>query len=72
MRRKLLVIDTSYGLEAIRARKLEESVTCRDLDGFFEHVWTVHPFASLVSEGRTAPFGEAEVHALGAAHTFIR
>lgn len=71
MGRRLLVIDTSYAYEAIRARQLEDSVTCRDLDGFFEHVWTVHPFGSLVSEGATSKFGEAEVHSLGAAHTFI-
>lgn len=71
MARKLLVIDTSYAYEAIRARKLEDSVTCRDLDGFFEHVWTVHPFASLVTEGATTMFGGPEVHALNGAHTFI-
>jgi len=69
--RKLLVLDTSYAYEAIRSRKLEDSVTCRDLTGFFEHVWTVHPFASLVSEGQTAPFGAPERHELAAAHTFI-
>jgi glycosyltransferase involved in cell wall biosynthesis len=71
MARKLLVIDTSYAYEAIVARQLEESVTCRDLDGYFEHVWTVHPFASVVTEGATTRFGAAETHSLGAAHTFI-
>jgi glycosyltransferase involved in cell wall biosynthesis len=71
MRRTLLVLDTSYAFEAIRARQLEESVTCRDLNGFFEHVWTVHPFGSLVSDGATTKFGEPEVHRLGEAHTFI-
>lgn len=71
MARKLLVIDTSYGYEAIRARQLEDSVTCRDLGGYFEHVWSVHPFSSLVSEGRTSTFGKAEYHALGRRHTFV-
>jgi glycosyltransferase involved in cell wall biosynthesis len=71
MARKLLVLDTSYAYEAIVARGLETSVTCRDLDGFFEHVWTVHPFASLVTEGETTRFGAPDVHALAAAHTFI-
>lgn len=70
--RKLLVLDTSYTLEAIRTRKLEDSVTCRDLDGFFEHVWTVHPFATLVtSEKWTSRCGRAECHSLATAHTFI-
>lgn len=69
-RHKLLVVDTSYSWEAIRERGLEHSVTCRDLDGFFEHVWTVHPFASLV-ETRSAKHGRPEVHSPAPAHTFI-
>lgn len=70
--RKLLVLDSSYAFEAIRERQLEDSVTCRDLDGFFEHVWTVHPFATLVtSDERTGKFGLPEVHTLAPAHTFI-
>lgn len=68
--RKLLVLDASYSWEDIRARGLERSVTCRDLDGFFEHVWTVHPFASLV-ERHTAKFGKPETHTPATAHTFI-
>ncbi len=71
MARKLLVVDSSYGFEAVVSRKLQESVTCRDLGGYFEHVWSVHPFASLVGEGATAPFGEPEFHRLSDAHTFI-
>jgi glycosyltransferase involved in cell wall biosynthesis len=69
---KLLVLDSSYALEAILARKLEDSVTCRDLNGFFHHVWTVHPFATLVtSEQWTSRFGRPEIHKLAPAHTFI-
>ena len=71
MPRRLLVLDSSYGYEAIRKRQLEDSVTCRDLGGFFEHVWTVHPFASLVSEGETAKHGVPESHRLNDAHTFV-
>lgn len=70
--RRLLVLDSSYALEAIRARGLEDSVTCRDLDGFFEHVWTVHPFATLVtSEVWASRYGRPELHPLASAHTFI-
>lgn len=69
---KLLVLDSSYSLEAIRARGLEESVTCRDLDGYFTHVWTVHPFATLVtSESWTPRYGTPQMHELNATHTFI-
>lgn len=70
--RKLLVLDTSYALEAIRARGIEDSVTCRDLDGFFDHVWSVHPFATLVtSDSWARRYGKPQVHSLGTAHTFI-
>lgn len=36
-------MDTGYSWETIRALGIEHYVTCRDLDGFFSHVWTVHP-----------------------------
>ena len=71
-RPKLLVLDSSFAYEAIRARGLEESVTCRDLGGFFEHVWTVHPFATLVTTAvGPRKYGTPETHALTPAHTFI-
>ena len=71
-RPKLLVIDASYTFEIIKARSLEDSVTCRDLDGFFSHVWTVHPFATLLtSEEWTARYGRPVHHRLGERHTFI-
>lgn len=70
--RKLLVLDTSYTFEMIRQRQLEDSVTCRDLGGFFDHVWTVHPFATLLtSEGWAPRYGRAVAHQVGDRHTFI-
>jgi len=70
--RKLLVVDTSYTLEMIQERKIEASVTCRDLDGFFDHVWSVHPFAdSLTSEGWSEKFGRPSTYRLSERHTFI-
>jgi glycosyltransferase involved in cell wall biosynthesis len=70
--RKLLVLDTSYSLEAIRERQLIHSVTCRDLNGFFRHVWTVHPFASLVTSPDWASrCGKPDTHELTRDHTFI-
>ena len=71
-RRKLLVLDTSYTLEMIHDRKLQFSVTCRDLDGFFEHVWSVHPFASLLtSDDWGQRFGAPSVTELAPRHTVI-
>jgi len=69
---KLLVLDTAFAFEAIRNRGLEESITCRDLDGFFEHVWSVHPFATLVTPDEwTNKYGVPEFHSLSKAHTFV-
>jgi glycosyltransferase involved in cell wall biosynthesis len=70
--RKLLVLDTAYTLEMIRDRKLHFSVTCRDLDGFFDHVWSVHPFASLLTSEAWGPrFGPPTVTDLAPRHTVI-
>ena len=70
--RKLLVLDTAWSLEAIRERGLEHSVTCRDLDGFFEHVWSVHPFATLVtSDAWSRQFGQPVTTEISPRHTFI-
>lgn len=49
--KKLLVLDMAYTLEMIRERKLHESVTCRDLNAYFEHVWSVHPCATVIQPG---------------------
>lgn len=40
---KLLTLDADYALSTIHKRQLEHELLCTDLDGFFEHVWTVHP-----------------------------
>jgi glycosyltransferase involved in cell wall biosynthesis len=42
-RPRVLVLDTAYSLQVLRARRSEHFITERDLDGYFEHVWNVHP-----------------------------
>lgn len=70
--RRLLVLDTNYSLEGIRQRKIEASITCRDLDGFFEHVWSVHPFATLVtSDAWGTRTGRPVTYELAPRHTII-
>ena len=70
--RKLLVLDTNYTLEAIRERQIEQSITCRDLGGFFAHVWSVHPFATLVtSEEWGSRYGRPSVYKIAPRHTVI-
>lgn len=68
----LLVLDASYTLEMIKQRGIEKSVLCRDLDGFFRHVWSVHPFATLLTSPSWAPrYGSARSHRLAPRHTFV-
>ena len=47
-KKKLLVLDTSYTLEMIRDLRLYAPVLARDLNGYFEHVWSVHPLATVI------------------------
>ena len=69
---KLLVLDMSYNLEEIQQRQLLHSVTCRDLGGFFEHVWTVHPAATLgTSDAWGHRFGSPRHLPLTQRHTFV-
>lgn len=69
---KLLVFDTAYSLEDIGERGQEAQILCRDLGGFFDHVWTVHPFATLVTSDSWGPrFGKPSSHDLAPRHTFV-
>jgi len=70
--RRILVLDSSYSLEAIRQKQLEFSVLCRDLSGYFEKVWSVHPFATLVTSEAWRPrYGRPESTPLSSRHVFI-
>lgn len=46
--RRMLVLDSAYTLEMITERKLDKPVLSRDLGGYFEHVWSVHPYATII------------------------
>lgn len=68
--RNLLVLDMAYTLEMIRKRKLHESITCRDLNGFFDHVWSVHPCSTLIPPEDGHPlYGGVEETELSERHT---
>jgi glycosyltransferase involved in cell wall biosynthesis len=70
--RKLLVFDTAYTLEAVRLRRQETHILYLDLDGFFEHVWTVHPFATLLTSDDWGPrYGAPDNYELAPRHTVI-
>lgn len=70
--RKLLVLDTAFTLEAVRERGLEATITCRDLGGYFVHVWSVHPFATLLTSDQWGPrYGLPLVSEISPRHTVI-
>src|SRR2546421_130402 len=69
---RLLTLDTAYSLALIRARRLESVYVSRDLDGFFEHVWNVHPVAGASPEHDPATaVGPPTAAPLAPRHTMI-
>lgn len=69
--RRMLSLDATYSYAMIRARKLEHEITTRDLDGYFDHVWTVHPLVGASPEhtleyavARRPPAWVAERHTM--------
>jgi glycosyltransferase involved in cell wall biosynthesis len=71
-RPRLMAIDSMYSLDVLQARQAEHLVTWRDLGGYFEHVWSVHPFIGVDSAQPDAmPAGPPVITKLGAAHTMI-
>lgn len=72
VRPKLMVISSAYSLAALRRRGLEKTVTFRDLNGFFEHVWTVNPTVGADQTEATVAFGPRTSDELNDAHTFIQ
>ncbi len=70
--RHLLTLEGDYSLNTIRGRGLEHLITVRDLDGFFEHVWSVNPFVGADRrEGDSSRFGPPSVTRIAPRHTFI-
>lgn len=70
--RKLLVFDLAYTLEEVQKRGQEKQILYRDLGGFFDHVWSVHPFATHLTSDEWGPrFGRPKSFELAARHTVI-
>lgn len=70
--KQLLIIDMAYTLEAIRKRQLHESITCRDLGGYFRHVWSVHPLATVIPpENKDDTYGKPVRTLLAERHTIV-
>lgn len=69
---KLLVIDSAYTFEILKSRKIEHLVTAKDLEGFFEKVWTCHPVSTILLPNKDKKkFGKPSFSRLNDRNTFI-
>jgi len=70
--RKMLILDMSYTLEIVRKRQLQEAITSRDLDGYFSHVWNVHPCSTVIQPEREQDrYGKISRAPLTPKHIFV-
>lgn len=71
-KRHMLVFDSAYTYKIMVERKVAVIVTGRDLGGYFDHIWTCHPVASLLEpEGSPERFGRPRIHELAPRHTLV-
>lgn len=71
-KRFMLVFDSAYTYEMMIQRNLSVLVTSRDLEGYFDHIWTVHPVASIVLPPSSLKrYGAPQVYQLNERHTII-
>lgn len=69
---RMIDFDSAYTVKIIRERNVAAIVTGRDLGGYFDHIWTIHPVASLVEgEDPARRYGPPEVTELAPRHTFV-
>lgn len=71
VRRHMLVFDSAYTYRYMKERNVFAIVTGRDLGGYFDHIWTVHPVAGLLEPTETDRYGTPSVHELNDRHTLI-
>ena len=68
---RLLVLNSHYSLGVLRARRAEHLVTHRDLNGYFDHVWSVHPLVGADPADVATPAGPPVLTRLNRAHTVV-
>ncbi len=67
-----MVLDAAYSLRTMQERQLDRVVLARDLAGFFDHVWTVHPAVGASPEqSESEASGPLLVTRLNRSHTVI-
>lgn len=68
---RIIYLDTAFTYRAIQERSLYQQIKCRDLEGFFEHVWSVHPFATLIDKNNKDKYGKIDIYNLDPSNTII-
>jgi glycosyltransferase involved in cell wall biosynthesis len=70
--REMLVFDSAFTHRIMVERDLFDLVLGRDLDGYFDHVWTVHPVASLLLPPSDPDrYGRTVLHQISDRHSMI-
>ena len=70
--RQMLVFDSAYTFKILTDLAIFPIVTGRTLGGYFDHIWTVHPVASLLEpHGSSERFGRPATHVLDPHNTMI-
>ena len=70
--RTLLYFNSAYSLYRLRQRRGEHTVTYRDLDGYFDHVWTVHAMVGAdPEEPPERGLGAPRATRIAERHTFV-
>jgi len=67
--RGLVVFDTSYTLDQVLDRGLQEAMTARSCNGLFSHVWSVHPMVG--ADGSVSFTRPLRVRKLNESHTVV-
>jgi glycosyltransferase involved in cell wall biosynthesis len=68
----MLVFDSAFTHRIMVERDLFDLVLGRDLHGYFDHVWTVHPVASLLLPPQAPDrYGRTVLHEISARHSMI-
>ncbi len=71
-RRVVMVLSTAYSLHVLRARGAEHTLTHRDLDGYFDRVWSVHPLVGASPDDLSeASIGKPSITPLAPRHTMV-
>jgi glycosyltransferase involved in cell wall biosynthesis len=68
--KSLLILDMSFTLNMFKERQLEQALESRKLDGYFNHVISVHPLAGLF-EVDDDSYGKPEIIKLDDSHMFV-